>query len=390
MDKVEIFQHIISSLAHATNFERFLSQTFTADGRDWTAGQFLYKHFFDQIPAFNAAAAQGDIAPEDQSLADKLKTLHDKNLINPLKVYPLMEAGQLPDTNMFDGNRAKETFYRNLFCNVQRSAPGNPCYWPPASQYYTRFVEHRLLQMGMSENQVMTLMVHCEREREKAEAVAKQTMPDQFVHNTRLAPDQMTGNRIQARPRTDDHFLNLQKYNFFAPPDTFHAGLPIQGQVPSLSWPRFSPKLFAFQMTPNQALTAFQDSYNYQIDMNQRDSFRPIIPLWGGRPNEWVSTRDLTYNSHVEKETVGDLMAKGISLYLVPNLQVWEQLMAGQDTLSEAEAQKYMAHLATKYPDKVIKLGPDFLNRYQEKHPTSSVRKRLSPDMFQHIPSTQR
>ena len=83
-------------------------------------------------------------------------------------------------------------------------------------------------------------------------------------------------------------------------------------------------------------------------------------------------------------------MAKGISLYLVPNLQVWEQLMAGQDTLSEAEAQKYMAHLATKYPDKVIKLGPDFLNRYQEKHPTSSVRKGLSPDMLKHIPSTQR
>lgn len=52
-----MFQYIISSLAHAENFERFLSQTFTADGRDWTAGQFLYKHFFDQIPAFNAVAA---------------------------------------------------------------------------------------------------------------------------------------------------------------------------------------------------------------------------------------------------------------------------------------------------------------------------------------------
>ena len=364
MNKEEIFNSLKAGLQNNGDFESYLAQTIQFDGRDWTAGQFLYKYYFDEIQPFNATVLQGKVAKEDEFLANKLKGIVEKGLVRPLDVYALSESGKLPDVDMFDGDKEKEAFYQNLFCGG-RSVPGNPCYWTPVSQYYTRFIEHRLSQMGMNPDQIKSLMVHCEQEREKAESKAIQNMPEQIIHNSPQPPDKL-GKVIQARARTEDNFLNLQKYCFVAEPDTFHSGLPLQAKINSLSWPRFAPKTIAFQLTPEEAKQAFKDSYNYKIDMNQRDSIKPVIPLWGGKPQEWIAKKDLSYHPNVEKETVQDLIAKGMELYLIPNKDDWNQLLAGKDNLSEQAATAYLAELAKRYPDKVIKVGPDFSKKKED------------------------
>lgn len=376
MNKEEIFNNLKAGLQNNSDFEGYLAQPIQFEGRDWTAGQFLYKYYFDEIQPFNIMASQGKVAKEDEFLAKKLKDIVEKGLVRPPDVYALSENGKLPDINMFDGDKGKEAFYQNLFCGG-RSVPGNPCYWTPVSQYYTRFVEHRLSQMGMNPDQIKSLMVHCEQEREKEEDKAIQSMPEQFIHNSPVAPDKM-GGAIQTRARTEDNFLNLQKYCFVAKPDTFHSGLPIQGKTVSLSWPRFAPKIIAFRLTPEEAKQSFKDSYNYKIDMAQKDFIKPVIPLWGGEPQEWIAKKDLSYHPNVEKETVPDLIAQGKEFYLVPNKDDWYQLLAGRNNLSEQEAKAYLAELSKRYPDKVMKVGPDFFKGKESEKSGESSSKGLS------------
>lgn len=368
MNKQEIFEKLKDDLSTGEDFNAFLSQKILFENREWTAGQFLYKYFYDQIQPFAYNARQGKTAPEDKHLIDKLMFLHQNKLISVKDFYPKMQAGTLPDVDMFDGNREKENLYRNLFAGPDRSTPDNPCHWTPVSQYYTRFIEDRLEKMGMSEEQIISLMIHCEGERKKTEQKARETMPEQFIHNSPLPPDKMEGDVIRNTARPTDDFLNLQKYGYVAKPDSFHSGLPIQDKdVSFCAWPRWSQNVCAFQMTSDMALDKFRDSYNYKIDMAQKDAIRPVIPLWGGKPQEWVSIKPLTYDKNVEKETLHDLVKQGKEFYLVPDKADWNNLIAGHENLTEEEARKYMAKLAEKYPDKVLKIDTKFLAHYRLK-----------------------
>ena len=88
-------------------------------------------------------------------------------------------------------------------------------------------------------------------------------------------------------------------------------------------------------------------SYNYTIDMAQKDFIQPCIPMWGGLPSEWVSTRDLKY-TEVKRETLADLIDQGMLFYLIPKEEDWKTLLKEKGRASEKEAHKYLEDLCKK------------------------------------------
>ena len=356
---MDAFQQITTELRQQDDFEAFLNKKVHFDNRDWTYGQFLYKHCFDKVQDFTYkcnAYVHGkpveNFGEPERKLAQKVAFLYSNNLAGPNAV---LQEEKLKELDMFDGDKEKESFYRNLFANTKQSIDGNPCYWHPVSQYQTLVIENQLSQMGMNSEQVRSLMIHCQQEREKAEKFYQDNMPSQFVHNSKVTPEEM-GGAIQTRLRSVDTFITTQKYCFIAEPDSFHSGLPMQGNKEFRSWPRFSPKVMAFQMTADEFADKTQDSYNYQIDMSQKDSIRPCIPLYGGAPSEWVSVKDLNYLPDVQKETLADLQEQGKKFYLISDKNDWK-LLEGAENLSEKEAESFMEQLcregkATLFPSK--------------------------------------
>jgi len=364
--KEAVFGQIKKSFEQGGNFDSFLGQKLNFDGRDWTAGQFLYKYFYDQVQGFvyQAKDHPETLSDEDKALAEKFKFLYKNGMVGPLDVFKKIEARTMPDVDMFDGNREKESFYRELFAGEKRGTPDNPCYWTPVSQFQTRYIESRLSQMGMDEGQVRALMVHCEKERERTEAFYRKNMPAQFVHNSRVSPEKMEGGCIRIKPRTEDQFLNLQKFCFVAPEGSFHSGLPMQDRnIDFVAWQRFSQEVSAFHMTMDQAMDKIVDSYNYRIDMQQKDTIHPIVPLWGGAPKEWIAKKNLTYSPEVEKETFKDLLNQGNQVFIVPNEEDWKNWMQGKEQLPPDEARRYLAGLSAQYPDRVIQLDKKFVAR---------------------------
>ena len=344
---MDAFQQITAGLRQQDDFEAFLNKKIHFDNRDWTYGQFLYKHCFDKVQDFTYkcnAYVHGkpveNFGEPERKLAQKVAFLYSNDLAGPNAV---LQEEKLKELDMFDGDKEKESFYRNLFANSKHSADGNPCYWHPVSQYQTLVIENQLSQMGMSSEQIRSLMIHCQKEREKAEKFYQDNMPLQFVHNSKVTPEEM-GGVVQTRLRSVDTFITTQKYCFIAEPDSFHSGLPMQGNKEFRSWPRFSPKVMAFQMTADEFADKTQDSYNYQIDMSQKDSIRPCIPLYGGAPSEWVSVKDLNYLPDVQKETLVDLQKQGKKFYLIPDKNDWK-LSEGAENLSEQDAEIFMQKL---------------------------------------------
>ena len=172
-NKQDIYNKLHSELKETTDFSSFLSQKITFDGRDWTAGQFLYKYCFDEFQPFAYYARDHfeTLTGTEKRLAEKIYAVMDKGLTIPKNAYQFVENGETLD--VFNGNTQKEIFYQNLFAGPERSLKNNPCYWHPVSRLQTAFVEYKLAQMGMSEEQILSLMKHCEAEREKAEKKAK-------------------------------------------------------------------------------------------------------------------------------------------------------------------------------------------------------------------------
>ncbi|MBR6412933.1 MAG: hypothetical protein IKS41_07245 [Alphaproteobacteria bacterium] len=365
--KQDIYNKLHSELKETTDFSSFLSQKVTFDGRDWTAGQFLYKYCFDEWQPFAYYARDHfeALTGTEKKLAEKIYAVIDKGLTLPKNAYQFIENGETLD--VFNGNTQKETFYQNLFTGPKRSLKNNPCYWHPVSRLQTAFVEYKLAQMGMSEEQILSLMKHCEAEREKAEKKAIQNMPHEFVHNAVLPPDEMTGGKIEIFARSDDNFLNLQKYTFMGPPDTFHAGLPIHSVTDFAEWPRFKADTFVFQISVEDAKKKIVNSYNYYVDMQDKDAFRPCIPLWGGEPLEWVSVKPLKFTD-VQKETLRDLIERNKTIYIVPSTDDWKKYMERTCGMSPQEAKEYLASLSKQYPDKVIKLDEKFLSEYEKEY----------------------
>ena len=359
----DIFRKITGAFNQKGDFDSFLSQKLNFDGRSWTVGQFLYKYFYDRVQDFIYQAKDhfNTLTTNDKAMAQKIKFLFENNMVGPKTVFEQIQTGTLPDADMFDGNREKEAFYRELFAGKKRSVSDNPCYWTPISQFQTRYIESRLFQMGMNDKQVRALMVHCETEKEKAEAFYRGQMPAQFIHNSRVPPAKMEGGCIRTKPRTDDQFLNLQKFCFVAPEGSFHSGLPMQEkEIDFMAWPRFSQKISAFQMTMNRALDKISDSYNYRIDMSQKDDIYPVIPLWGGTPQEWIAKKNLSYLPNVEKETFKDLLKQGKQIYIIPDKEDWKNWIRDKEHLSDEEAGKYLSDLSEQYPGRVIRLDKNF------------------------------
>ena len=385
MDKADIFQKLKSDLNKNTDFDSYLSQKIIFEERDWTAGQFLYKYCFDEFQPFAYYARDHfeTLTGPEKKLAEKIYTVMDKGLTNAQNAYQFAANGDTIDA--FDGNARKEVFYQNLFAGSKRSVEDNPCYWHPVSRLQTAFIEYKLSQMGMTEEQILSLMKHCEAEREQAEAKAIQNMPKQFVHNTVLPPDEMTGDKIDIFARSEDNFLNLQKFIFMGPPDTFHAGLPIHSAAEFAEWPRFKSDTFVFQVTVDDAKKKIADSYNYYVDMRDKDAFRPCIPLWGGEPLEWVSVKPLEF-TQVQKETLRSLTERGKTIYIVPSVDDWKQYIEKTCGMSPKEARAYLANLSRQHPEKVIKLDEKFLTEYEKEFPThESERKKMRQERIEKI-----
>lgn len=217
----------------------------------------------------------------------------------------------------------------------------------------------------MNPEQIRSMMIHCEQEREKTEKYYQEHKPEQFVHNSPVPPDRM-GKEIKTNLRSLNNFTSTQEYCFVAEPNSFHSGLPIQGDNWWASWPRFKPKVSAFAMSEDEFKKKTKNgSYNYMIDPKQNDSIRPNIPLWGGAPFEWVSTESLNYTD-VQKETLQDLVKQGLKLYIIPDKEIWKKKIQGKTGVQEKEVQAFL--------DEMVKKG-EAISYNQSK---TSIRERLS------------
>ena len=361
-DKQKLFQALKKDLESRSDFKGYLSQKILFDGRKWTVGQFIYKCCFDEFQPFAYYVRDhfDSLRGREKVLAERIKEIYETGLTKPKEAYRFIEEGK--SLNLFDED--KQAFYQNLFADIGRSEKGNPCYWHPVSQCQTAFIEYKLSQMGMSEKQIRSLMIHCEKEREKAEQKAIQNRPKCFIHNTVLSPDEIKGGKIDLFIRSDDHFLNFQKMAFIGVPNCFHAGLTLHTSADFALWPRFNPNVFVFQTSLENAKKQICTSYNYRIDMRQKKAIRPCIPLWGGAPLEWVSVKPLSYTD-VRTETLRDLIAQGKEIYLVPVEKDWKKYMEKTSAFSPEQAAQYMKDLADKYPDKFIRLDFPFLAEYE-------------------------
>ncbi|MBQ4084467.1 MAG: hypothetical protein IJC30_02270 [Alphaproteobacteria bacterium] len=348
-EKEAMFKNIFLSFQQDTDFQGFLNhpvQNF--EGRDWTYGQFLYKYFFDQVQEFNYQVRDNfkNLPEDEKGLAEKCRILFDNKMTGPDTV---LKTDKIKELNLFNGDKEKENFYNSLFSASNRSVEGNPHYWHPVSQYQFLVVEHKLSQMGMGQEQIRALMQHCADKREETEAYYKEHMPETLVHVSKKTPAEMNGT-IKTHLRSVDTFIDTQKYCFIAEQNSFHPELPIQGDGNSfVIWPRFKPKVMAFQMTAEDFNAKTQEpAYVYKVDMSRQevvDSIRPCIPFWGGDPKEWVSVQNLTYkDEEVQTETVQDLTAQGKKIYLVPNPEDWK-LLEGTQNLSEEQAEKRMQEM---------------------------------------------
>ncbi|MBQ7413760.1 MAG: hypothetical protein IJV07_05790 [Alphaproteobacteria bacterium] len=356
-NKQKILNQIQDSFKNRKDFTSFLCRKVQFNGRDWTYGQFLYKHYFDEVQKFLFYARDNwkKLSEQELDLAKKGKFLVEENRMTvPNSVFMTEKIQEL---NLFNGDRKKEDFYRNLFANPKRSTKNNPVYWPPMAQYQFLVIEHKLQsEMGMTPGQVRSLMVHCEQEREKTEDYYQKHKPEFFVHNSPVLPEKMGGG-IQPKLRSVNNFINTQRYCFVAEPNSFHSGLPIQGNNWWLSWPLFKPKILAVSMTEDEFEEKTKNgSYNYIIDPKQKNIICPVIPLWGGKPVEWVSTERLNYTS-VQKETLQDLSDQGMKFYIIPDKEVWKKKVQGKAGLTEKDAQAFLEEMckngeAVKYNPK--------------------------------------
>lgn len=346
MQEEEIFNQIKKSFNQGKSFDSFLKKSVRFDNRSWTYGQFLYKYFYDQLYFFNQKVKENEkrldiLPPAEQKLAKKIISMHALGLDKPtVNLNDEKIKKQVKDLNLFDGDKNKENFYTELFTHG-RSVKGNPCYWPVAAQYQFLVIEHKLKsELGMSDDQVRSLMIHCEEKREKTEKHYKNIMPNQFWHNSPVGSNDMKF--IEARWRPVDNWVNVQNYCFMTTSKSFHSELPVQGENEFVAWPRFNPKVCAFFMSKQEFEEKTKNgSYNYEIDMSQKDSFRPVIPLWGGAPKEWVSVRNVNYKS-AQKETLADL--KGMKFYLIEDENVWN-VVQGKGNLSPQQAEQEMKKL---------------------------------------------
>ena len=350
-NKKDIIFQKINSLFQKTeekDFNVFLNKTFSFEGRDWTYGQFLYKYHFDRVAEFtyrHREKPKNDLEEKELNLVKKgLIIMGKTDLWKPDSVTTKPKQVKDMGVVLFSGDVDKRNTYQELFASTKRSTEGNPCYWHPVAQYQFLVIEHKLSQMGMSPEQVHALMVHCETKREEAEKNYKKKMPSVLIHNSPRSEKEM-GKTIQARLRYVDSWINTQKYCFVAEPGVFHSGLPIQGENEFISWSKFRPKVLAFLMSEDEFKEKTKNgSYNYTIDMSQKDTIQPCIPMWGGPPFEWISTKDLKYTD-VKKETLADLIDQGMQFYLVPQKEDWKTLLREKGSVSEKEAKKYLENL---------------------------------------------
>jgi len=382
-NKQTIFRNLRDGLSKSNDFEAYLAQKIVFDGREWTAGQFLYKYCFDEWQPFAYYVRDhfDSLSGQEKELAEKIKRVMEEGLTKPKYAYQFVKKGK--SLGLFDAD--KQAFYQSLLTGSKRSVKGNPCLWHPVSQCQTAFVAYELSQMGMTEKQIESLMRHCEQEREKAEEKAIQNMPTQFTHNTVLPPEEMKKGKIDLFVRSDDQFLNFQKLAFIGEPGCFHAGLPFQSATSFRSWPRFNPDIVVFQIDREEAKKQISHSYTYLVDMAQKEDFRPCIPLWGGEPLEWVSVRPLKYTG-VKKETLQDLMKQGKEIYLVPREEDWKAYIERNSAASPEEARAYLADLAAKKPKKVMKIDETFLAEYEAEFPSHEAeRKKRRSDRIKGI-----
>ena len=356
-NKQKIFEDICHSFGENKDFSAFLNTVVTFDGRDWTYGQFLYKYFLDQAQEFNyyvvdCAKKNIELSGREKFLAEKLHFLVENKMEKPIAVFM---AKKIKELNLWEGNEEKYNRYKKLFVEAH-SVKGNPCYWHPVAQYYFLVMNHKLSQMGMNSDQIYALMMHCEMKKRETEEYYKKQMPTQFVHNSR----QKKNGVVHPYLRSVDNWLTTQKYCFVAEPGSFHSGLPIQGiDNTFIAWPRFKPKVLAFRMTQKEFFERSSDSYNYEIDMSQKDLIHPVIPLWGDPPVEWVSVQDLKYNPEVKTERLQDLIKQGMQFYFVSGAEDW-RLLSCKENLSAEDAQKELEKMCKS--GQAVRFPPESCN----------------------------
>ncbi|MBP5160525.1 MAG: hypothetical protein ILP11_00515 [Alphaproteobacteria bacterium] len=339
--KADAFRKIQNVLNAVADFDVFLNRVLhNCAGRDWTYGQFLYNYLYEEIQATldNLKARKGAYTPAERALAGKFFLVKDAIRLG-------YEKDQKVD--VFD-DRNKQAFYERLLNPGQYSVRGNPSYWPAAGRVRFLVVEHLLkTQLGLSDAQVRQLVQHCVDKRNQS----PKRLPNKLVTCSSRPVDKT----IAAFICNVDTLEQEQKQTFMTDGEDkesfFPAGLPIKGENACL-WPRTNKaRLFAFNyagQTVKEAIQSFEKAnkptYKYTVDRRKIKKLRAVVPLWGGKPYEYVSPFDLSYTD-CEEISLQDLGQKyHKKIYLINNASAWEQV-CGNPHLTEQEAEERLQNL---------------------------------------------
>ena len=119
-----IHQQITTELRQHDDFEVFLNKKIYFDNREWTYGQFLYKHCFDKVQDFTYKCEKyvdrkpvENFGESEKKLAQKVDFLFSNHLRKPDVFENDKKLKKLKELDMFDGDKEKESFYLNLFTN---------------------------------------------------------------------------------------------------------------------------------------------------------------------------------------------------------------------------------------------------------------------------------
>ncbi len=370
MDKAEVLNHIRKSFHKDTDLISWMNTPIKEkfEERSWTQGQFLCKALYDEFKNFGFYARQhyDELEGSDKKLSDLLRKIQVE--FNPLKEWQTrFYQKDSHYTDVFQ-NREKNAFYENLMVGDWcKECKDNSCYLPNAGKFVLLFIETRLKeQFGMTDNQVKTFFIELNNQRRLAEAQAKENMPLQLYHSSKVKPEELNTfytdkKKIIPMARMDDNFHTLANFIFCAPKGSFYSSLVSQ-DIDSAFWKRFKPTVSAVNASPQDFFKSAKASYLYHLDMSDKNAFYPCIPLWGGEVREWVAVKPLTFIK-VEREDICDILQQGMKVWCVPNKKDFQKLVyegkVGNkelEDLSPGEVNNYFEKLSKEYPEKVIKL----------------------------------
>ncbi len=330
-----------------------------------TQDQTLCKALYDEFKGFGFYARQNydRLVGEERELADLLKKIQSE--FDPATEWSVRSGKKTKLLTDVFQNKEKEVFYQKLMVgDWGRNQRDNFCFLPTAGQFMLLFMEKKLIKnYGFDENGVRLFFIGLDKKRRALERQTVADMPSGLYHASNLSPQDLSCSEddlpeILPKPATDDNFHMLARFVFCAEKGSFYPQLVLQG-ADSCFWPRFKPKTVVVNMSEEDFIKASVPAFLYHLDMTDKTAYKPCIPLWGGHAEEWVAVRPVRF-FRVEKETVTDIVRKGVRIYFIPDqndFQKWsyEGRVADKKVsdFTAKETQTYFDRLAREYPDKI-------------------------------------